>query len=58
MSENKKEDIRDLLRAAHEFLPEAEDSSIMNDTTIITNLNESVFVRDHKSIVVCIFNVW
>ena len=54
MSENKKEDIRELIKAVQSDLPEAEDSSIMNETTVITNLNESAFVQDHKSLVVCV----
>lgn len=51
MSEPEKQDIRQLVRSVQPELPDAGLSSILSETTVVSTLNESDFLNEHKSIV-------
>lgn len=51
MSNPETEDIRHLMRTVLSELPEADRSSMLSETSVISTLNESSYLRDHKSLV-------
>ena len=51
MSEPEKQDIRHLVKTVQPELPDAGFSSILSETTLISTMNESDFLHEHKSIV-------
>lgn len=51
MSDPEKEDIRKLMKTIQPELPDVGNSSIMSDTSIITSMNDTSYLRDHKSLV-------
>lgn len=55
MSDPENKDIRQLVKTIQPELPEAGLSSILSETSIVSVLNESDILKDHKSMVILCF---
>lgn len=55
MSDPENKDIRELVRTVQSDLPEANTSSILNETSIVSTVNDSDILKEHQSIVLIDF---